>query len=815
MTYQAVIRNASQQLASNQTISMRVSIVQGSPTGNTVYSELQSASTNANGLVTIEIGGGSVLQGSFSGIDWSQGPYFVKTETDPTGGTVYSIINTAQLMSVPYALYAKTSGSAGTTGPTGLTGATGPTGETGVTGAAGPTGATGDIGPTGQMGAAGPQGNDGITGATGITGVTGVTGATGPVGNTGIQGSTGATGATGITGSTGMTGATGMTGVTGVAGNTGSTGPTGITGATGATGATGFIMNGAAAGNTAYWDGTSWITNSNLYNNGGNIGIGNTAPTFKLDVTGVINAGSGIVTGGASSPAAFYLRSNGTAFLPAAASQVYSDIQPMLPAGASLWSGNGSQVYLTDSTNRIAIGTISGSGLFSVMQDSVSEDASEFITKGYGRAGSFRIINSTNTSNTLEASTTGSGWAAYFQGGTLVRGKGATNATTAFRVENAASVSILRVHDNGNIAINALSALNYGGYNSVGTLANKKGITIASGSSYTADAPAVLELQGSAANVGEEIGMIDFIHTASNSSIYNVARITAVRENLNPTYTGIALYTRLGATLSEKMRITSAGAVGIGTTMPATPLEVSGTNNQAIRVTSTNNSDAMLDLVITGTTYNDYQVRNDNGLLRFCSSTSDLSSVLFRLTMDEPGNFYPNGNGAQNLGLSTNRWLAVYAANGTIQTSDKRLKENIHPINYGLEQVMKMAPVSYTWKSDGKKKIGLIAQEVQPIVPEVVDGQESEGQYLGMNYAELVPVLIKAIQEQQKMLEQQQSDNQNLHKLINDQNEKIIKLSETVILLNSEQVEFKATLQKIKELLQQEAGIEDPSADIK
>jgi hypothetical protein len=76
-------------------------------------------------------------------------------------------------------------------------------------------------------------------------------------------------------------GTTGETGPTGVAGNTGATGAgvTGPTGSVGATGATGFLPNGAAAGNTTYWNGTQWVTNSsNIYNNGGNIGIGNTTP---------------------------------------------------------------------------------------------------------------------------------------------------------------------------------------------------------------------------------------------------------------------------------------------------------------------------------------------------------------------------------------------------------------------------------------------------------------------------------------------------------------------------------------------------------
>ena len=111
MSYQAVVRNSSFTLVTNTAIGMKVSILQGSATGTAVYVETQTPTTNANGLASIQIGGGTVVSGNMATINWGAGPYFVKTETDPTGSTNYTISSTTQLLSVPYAEYAGNSGS--------------------------------------------------------------------------------------------------------------------------------------------------------------------------------------------------------------------------------------------------------------------------------------------------------------------------------------------------------------------------------------------------------------------------------------------------------------------------------------------------------------------------------------------------------------------------------------------------------------------------------------------------------------------------------------------------------------------------------
>ena len=106
MSYQAVVRDADGQLVSDTAVGMQISILQNTTTGTAVYVEIHTPTSNENGLVSIEIGMGATSD-DFSSIDWSTGPYFIKTETDPTGGSTYTISGTSQLMSVPYALHAK------------------------------------------------------------------------------------------------------------------------------------------------------------------------------------------------------------------------------------------------------------------------------------------------------------------------------------------------------------------------------------------------------------------------------------------------------------------------------------------------------------------------------------------------------------------------------------------------------------------------------------------------------------------------------------------------------------------------------------
>ena len=187
-SYQAIVRGANNQLLVNQAVGMKVSILQGSEIGTVVYAETHTTTSNANGLVSISIGAGKGLSGNFTTIDWSKGPYFIKTETDPTGGANYAFTSTSQLLSVPFALYAANSqpGPKGDKGEQGLPGKDGVVGKDGIQGPIGPKGDTGTIGKQGPIGLTGPAGKDG---AQGLIGPKGDTGLKGDKGDQGLPGS--------------------------------------------------------------------------------------------------------------------------------------------------------------------------------------------------------------------------------------------------------------------------------------------------------------------------------------------------------------------------------------------------------------------------------------------------------------------------------------------------------------------------------------------------------------------------------------------------------------------------------------------------
>lgn len=170
ISYQAIARNGAGSVFVNQTLTVRISIRSGSPTGPVLYQERHGVQTNQFGLFNLQIGRGTPLQGTFSAINWSEANQYCDVEMDLGGG--YVAIGSNELLSVPYAFYAQQAangggGEPGPQGPPGPQGDPGPQGPAGATGAQGPPGPAGPQGEQGIPGPAGPAGPQGPAGPAG------------------------------------------------------------------------------------------------------------------------------------------------------------------------------------------------------------------------------------------------------------------------------------------------------------------------------------------------------------------------------------------------------------------------------------------------------------------------------------------------------------------------------------------------------------------------------------------------------------------------------------------------------------------------
>ena len=137
------------------------------------------------------------------------------------------------------------------------------------------------------------------------------------------------------------------------------------------------------------------------------------------------------------------------------------------------------------------------------------------------------------------------------------------------------------------------------------------------------------------------------------------------------------------------------------------------------------------------------------------------SMLINRSGLMANGNIDPVGDNIHSLGGTGKRWTELYATDGVINTSDERLKAHIRDLEYGIEEILQMHPVSFNWL-DGNtddRKMGLIAQEVVDIIPEAVSlPEEGEADVWGMYYESLVPVIIRALQQQQSTIDQKERE---------------------------------------------------------
>jgi hypothetical protein len=168
---------------------------------------------------------------------------------------------------------------------------------------------------------------------------------------------------------------------------------------------------------------------------------------------------------------------------------------------------------------------------------------------------------------------------------------------------------------------------------------------------------------------------------------------------------------------------------------------------------------------------------NGTGVLAFTNNGSALMGVAngsgyagnFIGPVKLRGHLVPADYGMFDLGFpDTGRWRSLYVysvhADNIIQTSDARMKKGVTNLRYGLRELMQLRPVSFEWKekNDGQQHLGFIAQETEQIIPEAVTRATNPDTPIGMNYTTLIPVVIKAIQEQQATMTTLKNENEAL-----------------------------------------------------
>jgi len=926
MSYQAVVRNTSGVLQANQAVGMKISILQGSETGTAVYVETQTKTTNANGLVTLEIGSGTIVSGTFSGIDWSNGTYLIKTETDPTGGTNYTVTGTSQILSVPYALYAKTAKTADyndlTNKPTtlsgyGITDAVSVAGTQTISGETTFKGTTPDLeAPLFEV-----KNKDGQT----IFAVY----------NEGVRIWV-ADGAKGTKGGFAVGGFDMIHNYLDVSADSvriyidsdpstkKAKGGFAVGGYDMTKGITGDYFNVSGRSEAETINGESrvmWYPFKEAFRSGkvliesqDSVGTNSWASGFNSKAVGNWSQALGYKAiaradySTAIGKNAIAAKVNSFAFGEDAKAKneesyaigrgaVASGYRSFAFGSAGIDSaGKVTDVARATGDYSVAIGQGSQAVGFGSLSMGIADTASGkySIALGYGcganEVGSVSLGYSSkangNNSTVIGYFSEAKAWASTAIGhGAVASGPFSTAIGVSTRAIGGYSTAL------GEMTTSGYGATAMGGFTTASgdysTAMGKSSVATRLGStamgesthatgSYSTSMGGMTQASGtgSTAMGYYTFGSGNYSTAMGDNAVARGEASSAMgNRTISRPYASVAIgryndticsvngfqnwvdsdpvfivgngsdhaYRKNAFTIYKNGSAYIQGSLGIGVSIPSERFEIGGTNSKVYLNSTTSNAvifnsngtaipsftsrsigtklvlypsldNLNTDYALgispnnmwfsipqfnTAYSYNFYAGTSEvftihgtgfadvAGMLRIKGSTPpsngagveiyyaggsgyiscrDRTAAIYKPLYMYTATVRPIADNSYSLGLSTYRWSVVYAVNGTIQTSDLRLKNNIQPINDGLKSVINLNPVYFNWvdKSDNKRHIGLIAQEVLPVIPDIVDIGEDKDKTLGINYAGLVPVLISAIKEQQQQIESYKSQLQTL-----------------------------------------------------
>lgn len=306
----------------------------------------------------------------------------------------------------------------------------------------------------------------------------------------------------------------------------------------------------------------------------------------------------------------------------------------------------------------------------------------------------------------------------------------------------------------------------------------------------------ILPPRAQAASTGSFAAGWDFYHGATGKGYVGVpGTTTGIAPGEMLVYGSVNTPTSIWAGGVRGITVNPGGFVGIGTTNTNAPYRLQVVEDF---------SKADIGGAIYGLSSNNIgvlgQSTNGVGVMGWANDSGMAGHFIGKVGVQ--GDLFPTFDGYR-LGTPTKRWTAVYAVNGTIQTSDARMKKGIANLRYGLNELMQLRPVSFQWKDDnnGQQHLGFIAQETQQVIPEAVVQPTDADSTLGMNYSTLIPVVIKSIQEQQGELETLKSDNEALQLRNAD--------------LKQQNADLETRLQVVEKLVKQLTGKKKTAAKVK